>query len=77
MHDLIPGVHRWEAKVAAPKSRYQEDLDDTLKQAIFVGMLSKEYQDVIWQSASMTKELRTYENARDHIMNIVNQKEFK
>ena len=45
--DMIPGIHKWEGKVACLKTRYNESLSDSLKLAIFVGMLPKEYQDVV------------------------------
>ena len=46
--DIIAGIHRWEAKVAVLRSRYCEDLSSTSKHAIFIGVMPKEYQDLIW-----------------------------
>ena len=76
MHDLIPDVHRWEAKVAALKRRYQEDLKDTLKQAIFIGMLPKEFQELVLQNGNMIKEGETisFEAVRDYVFNVANQR---
>ena len=73
--DVIPSIHRWEAKVAALKSRYGEEVAGNLKHAIFIGMMPKELQDVLWQNASMVREAKsTYESSRDYILNLVNQK---
>ena len=41
--------------------------------AIFLGMLPKDYQDWIMQQSVMLKEV-SYENWRDHLINVVNQK---
>ena len=42
--------------------------------AIFLGMLPKEYQDLIMQQSVMLKDV-SYEHWRDHIINVVNQKQ--
>ena len=45
--DVANCIHHWEAKCAALKSRYDEDLGENLKLAILVGMLPKDFQDVV------------------------------
>ena len=71
--DIIPGIHRWEAKLAILKSRHGEEINGNLRIAIFLGMLPKEYQDMIMQQSVMLKDV-SYENWRDHLINVVNQK---
>ena len=73
--EVISSIHRWESKVAALKSRYGEEVAGNLKHVIFIGMMPKELQDVLWQKASMEGEAKsTYESSRDYILNLVNQK---
>ena len=62
--ELIGGIHRWETKVALLLNRYKEDINDRLKLAIVVGMLPKEYQDLVWQNSSRVKNT-TYEESKD------------
>ena len=53
LSEVIGSIHRWESKVAALKSRYAENVVGQLKHAIFIGMMPKELQDVIWQNGSL------------------------
>ena len=72
--EIIPGIHKWEAQLAVLKSRYGEEINGNLRMAIFLGMLPKEYQDLIMQQSVMLKDV-SYEHWRDHIINVVNQKQ--
>ena len=63
--DIIPSIHRWEAKLAILKNRHSEEITGNLRMAIFLGMLPKEYQDMIMQQSVMLKEV-SYENWLDH-----------
>ena len=45
--DLVGHINKWETKVAFLQNRYREGLNDPLKVAIVVGMLPKEYQDLV------------------------------
>ena len=64
MNEVISGIHRWETKGSVLRSRYDEDLKETLKLAISIGMMPKEYQDLIWQQGVGKKDLE-YEASRD------------
>ena len=71
--EIVSGIHKWESKVAALKSRYNEDVNSNLKFAILIGMLPKDYQDMILQNSCMTNKV-SYEVARDHVLNVANQR---
>ena len=47
---LIAGISRWETRMAVLTSRYGEELTPCVKLAILVGLLPKEYQDMIMQN---------------------------
>ena len=71
--EIAPGIHKWEAKVAALKNRYEQDLGDNRKLAIWVGMLPKEYQDMVLQNSTMMSQIK-YDAARDYVLNVASQK---
>ena len=54
-------------------NRYREDINDRLKLAIAVGMLPKEYQDVVLQAFGGMEKC-TYEQMRDHVINLAHQR---
>ena len=70
---ITKGIHDCESKVTAVKFQYNEEVGEKLKLAILVGMLPKDYQDMVMQKSSMKKELG-YEETRDYIMGVANQK---
>ena len=72
--DIVPGIGRWEARVVSLKNRHDEILGANLKSAILVGMLPKDYQDMILQNSAMLKKEVTYEVLRDHVVGVANQK---
>ena len=73
--DLIGGILRWENKCSALKTRYGEELGGKIKVAVLVGMLPKEYQDLVLQNGNMLKEGEVgYESVRNYVVNLVNQK---
>ena len=72
-NEVVAGIHRWEARISSLKSRHDEDIRANLKVAILVGMLPKEYQDIILQGGLQDKDLK-YEVTRDKIIAIANQK---
>ena len=71
--DIVPGIHKWESKVLSLKSRFGEGLSDDMKLAILVGMLPKEYQDIVLQTTSVADKVKC-ENIRDNILNMVTQR---
>ena len=75
--DMVAAIHKWESKVAVLKMRHGEDIgggSGELKKAIFVGMLPKDYQDMIMQNQSMMDHKPTYQVMRDYILGVVTQK---
>ena len=72
VQDVISGVHGWESKVGTLKTSYGEDVGDQMKLAIFIAMLPKEMGDMVMSNSSMVKEM-TFGNARDHVLNTVEQ----
>ena len=56
--EVISGIHKWEAKEALLRSRFDEVMSDKLKLAIMVGMLPKEYQEMVLQKYSGGAESR-------------------
>jgi hypothetical protein len=71
--EIVSGIHKWETRVTGLKSRYGEDLNDNLKMAILIGMLPKEYQDLVMQTSCMTNKM-SYSGIRDNVLNIANQR---
>ena len=55
------------------KSRFAEDSNNDIKLAVLVGILPKGYQDIVLQTTSVTDKVQ-YENIRDNIVNMANQK---
>ena len=73
LQDVIKGVQDWEAKVGSLKARHGEDVGDKMKLAILISMLPKDLGDMVMSNSSMVKEM-TFGNARDHVLNTVEQK---
>jgi hypothetical protein len=71
--DVVSGIHKWEAKVALLKSRFSKEVDGDFKLAILVGMLPKEFQDMVLQNSSIMTEI-SYEGSRDYVLSVANQK---
>jgi hypothetical protein len=73
--DIVSGIHKWESRVAILNSRYSEEVNGKLKVAILVGMLPKEFQDMVFQASSQKDgDKIDYEATRDHVLNVANQK---
>ena len=45
--DVVSGIHKWEGKVTALGSRHGEHLNGKMKLAILIGMIPKEFQDMV------------------------------
>ena len=61
-------------KEALLRSRFDEEMSDKLKVAIMVGMLPKEYQEMVLQSYSGGGRDPTYEGVRDYVVTVAQQK---
>ena len=63
--EIAPGIHNWgvEGKFAED-SVCRESLSDDMRIAVLVGMLPKELQDIVLQTASITDQAQ-YEPIRD------------
>ena len=73
--DLIAGISRWETRMAVLKSRYGEELTPCVKLAILVGLLPKEYQDMVMQNqVGKIGDQMEYEQTREQIINVATQK---
>ena len=55
--EIIPGIHKWETRLGNLSNRYHEEIGNSLKLAIMVGMLPKEYQDMVMRTWLQRKEL--------------------
>ena len=54
-------------------SRYNQSLDDNLKLAILVGMLPKEFQDLVFQNGTGEKDMK-YIDSRAFVLRIAHQR---
>ena len=73
--ELVSGIHKWETRMADSKNRYGEDLTPSVKLALVVGRLPKEYQDMMMQHVvAKGGEQMDYEQTREQIINLVTQK---
>ena len=71
--EIVVGIGKWENKVCGLRSRYQEDLTDKIKLSIMVGMLPKDFQDLILQNGQNMQTI-SYGVSRDYIMGIANSR---
>ena len=71
--DLVAGIPKWEMKANQLHSRYNQSLDDNLKLAILVGMLPKEFQDLVFQNGTGEKDLK-YIDSRAFVFRIAHQR---
>ena len=51
--EVIAGIQKWERKVGELAQRYGEKRSDNLKMAILVGILPKDFQDMVFQNGVM------------------------
>ena len=51
---IAKGITEWEVRVDGLKMKHDEELSATIKIAVFIGMLPREYQDMCFQQASVT-----------------------
>ena len=72
--EVISGIHKWETKEALLRSRFEESMSDKLKIAIILGMLPKEYQEMVLQSYNGGGKEPTYEGVRDYVISVAQQK---
>ena len=75
-NDVIPSINRWETRVQLLRGRHDEELREQPKIAILIGMMPKEYQDMVFQNgpAMMEDAMNNYQRVRDFIVNVSNQK---
>ena len=73
---ILKGITEWEVRVDGLKAKHNEYISASMRIAICVGMLPKDYQDMCSQQASgIGKPIgSTYNEMRDKIMNIANQR---
>ena len=76
MGDVVPGVQRWENRCGMLGNRYGDTISPKIRIAVLIGLLPKEYQDLILQNGSLLKEgeVPNFETIRDFVFTIVNQK---
>ena len=72
LEGMAAGIHKWEAKVSALMCRYKEELNSNFKLSILIGMMPRDFQDVILQQGC-GKDIG-YEQIRDYVLNICHQK---
>ena len=66
-------INTWEMKVSKLKGRYGQSLSPELQTAIFVGMLPKEFQDLVLQRGAFGSSIE-YEDTRDYVLNVALQR---
>ena len=71
--DIPNGIYQWEEKVVNLRAQYHEDLGENLRLAILVGMMPKEFQDMIIQNGGMMSKV-TYQSSRDYVLGVANQR---
>ena len=67
--DLTKGIHKWEADVASLKNRFNEGISERVKSATLIGMIPKEYQDMVLQKFALTAEFQ-FSEIRDYVVNV-------
>ena len=73
-NEVTAGIHKWETKMTTLMDRFKKkDLDDDLKIAILLGMVPKDYQEIILQTAMTTEDLK-YTTCRDRIIQMARQR---
>ena len=71
--DATASINAWEMKVSKLRGKYMQALSAELQTAIFVGMLPKEFQDLVLQRGTLGTGI-VYEETRDYILNVVLQR---
>ena len=71
--EVSKGIQAWEGKLGALKSRYNEDLNGNIKLAILIGMLPREYQDLVLNTSVLSSQV-SYEAMRDNVLRVANQR---
>ena len=71
--DVVSGIHKWEGKVTALGSRHGENLNGKMKLAILIGMIPKEFQDMVLQNTGMSQKMQ-YQDTRDYVVSVATQK---
>ena len=72
--EVIAGVQKWERKVGELAQRYGEKLSDNLKMAILVGILPKDFQDMVFQNGVLGTGKMEYQEIRDYVVKVADQK---
>ena len=67
VRDLPRAIQDWETLLAKLSRDFSENLSPRIKVAVFVGMLPKEFQEMVWQLGSGGEEME-YEAVKDKIM---------
>ena len=73
-NEVVAGINRWETKVSQLRGRHQEEIGEKIRISILIGMLPKEYQEMILQNGITMREDSKYQGVRDFILNVANQK---
>ena len=71
--DVVAGIHKSEAKTAARKHPFDEGINERLKSAILIGMLPKEFQDMVLQTFAVSADFK-FEGIRDYVINVANNR---
>ena len=71
--DLTKGIHKWEADIASLKNRFDEGINEILKSAILIGVIPKEYQDMVLQTFAVSTDFQ-FSGTRDYIINVANNR---
>ena len=71
--DLTKGIHKWEADIASLENRFDEGIKERLKSAILIGMIPKEYQDMVLQTFAVSTDFQL-SGIRDYIINVANNR---
>ena len=73
-NEVVAGINRWETKVSQLRGRHQEEIGGKIRISILIGMLPKEYQEMVLQNGITMREDFKYQGVRDFVLNVANQK---
>ena len=73
--DMVGAISRWETLVGALENRFGEVISENLKTAILVGMLPKEYHDMVIEKGILMGggKLR-YQECKDYLVKMAKEK---
>ena len=75
--DVAASAHAWESKINDLKNRYDEEVGDKMKLAIMIGMLPKDFKDMVIQRGcdpNTSGSKLGYAHYRDYVFSVASQR---